>query len=136
MKIAAVTDDGVTISQHFGQAGKYAVITVEEGKIVGRELRDKVGHRQFSREEKNRGHEHHSDPRGRGFGRHSADKHQRMFANILDCEVMLARGMGRGAYLGLQQSNLRPILTDIVDIESAVQAVIEGTIVDHVESLH
>jgi predicted Fe-Mo cluster-binding NifX family protein len=136
MKIAAVTDDGITISQHFGRASKYAVITVEEGKIVNRELRDKVGHHEFSREEQNRGHEHHNDPRGRGFGRHSADKHKRMFANIMDCEVVLARGMGRGAYQGLQQSNLKPILTDIADIESAVQAVIEGTIIDHLESLH
>ena len=136
MKIAAVTDDGVTISQHFGRASKYAVITIEEGKIVERELRDKVGHHEFSGEEQNRDHEHHSDPRGRGFGRHSADKHKRMFANILDCKVVLARGMGRGAYQGLMQSNLKPILTDIADIERAVKAVIDGTIIDHVESLH
>ena len=136
MKIAAATDDGLTISQHFGRASKYAVITVEEGKIVDRELRDKVGHQQFSWEEQNRGHEQHSDPRGHGFGKHSAEKHKRMFANILDCEVVLVRGMGRGAYQGLMQSNLKPILTDIADIEGAVKAVIEGKIVDHVESLH
>ena len=135
MKIAAVTDDGITISQHFGRASKYAVITVEEGIIVNRELREKVGHQQFSKEE-NRGHEQHSDPRGHGFGKHSAEKHKRMFANILDCEVVLVRGMGRGAYQGLMQSNLKPILTDIADIEGAVEAVIDGRIIDHVESLH
>jgi len=48
MKIAAITDDGVTISQHFGRAPYYAVLTVEEGRVVRRELREKPGHRQFA----------------------------------------------------------------------------------------
>ncbi len=34
MKIAAVSEDGVTISQHFGRAPFYVVVTVEDGKIV------------------------------------------------------------------------------------------------------
>ena len=44
MRIAAVTEDGITISQHFGRAPYYLVVTVENGKIVGRERRDKMGH--------------------------------------------------------------------------------------------
>ena len=47
MKIAAITDDGVTISQHFGRAPYYLVYTVEDGEIVDRELREKLGHAQF-----------------------------------------------------------------------------------------
>ena len=43
MKIAFVTDDGVTITQHFGRAGKYLVVEVEEGKEVSRNLRDRQG---------------------------------------------------------------------------------------------
>ena len=35
MKIAAVSDDGTTISQHFGRAPFYVVVTVEDGRIVG-----------------------------------------------------------------------------------------------------
>jgi hypothetical protein len=31
---------------------------------------------------------------------------------------------------------IRPILTDIADIEIAVQAVMDGSIEDHVERLH
>lgn len=34
VKIAAVSEDGVTISQHFGRAPFYVVVTVEEGKVV------------------------------------------------------------------------------------------------------
>ena len=48
MKIAVITDDGKTISQHFGRALHYQVLTIEEGKVVDREMRDKLGHSQFS----------------------------------------------------------------------------------------
>jgi predicted Fe-Mo cluster-binding NifX family protein len=44
MKIAAVSDDGTTISAHFGRAPFYVVVTVEDGRIVARETRDKMGH--------------------------------------------------------------------------------------------
>lgn len=48
MKIAAITDDGKTISQHFGRAQYYPVATIENGQIVDRELREKPGHAHFA----------------------------------------------------------------------------------------
>jgi predicted Fe-Mo cluster-binding NifX family protein len=36
MKIAAVTEDGITISRHFGRPPIHLVITVENSSIVGR----------------------------------------------------------------------------------------------------
>ena len=51
MKIAIVTDDGKTISRHFGRATHYLVVTAEDGKIIERELREKLGHQHFSSEE-------------------------------------------------------------------------------------
>lgn len=140
MKIAAVTDDGKTISQHFGRASQYAVYTVEDGKITARELRDKLGHRQFAQEEAaghNHDHDHdHGHGEGHGFGQHAEDKHRRMFETIQDCDVLLARGMGRGAYIGLQQTGVKPVVTDIAEIEAAAQAVIDGSIVDFTDRLH
>ena len=69
MKIAAVTDDGKTISQHFGRASKYMVVTVENGEEIGRELRDKLGHRDFQKEGDEEGHSHHEDDeRGQDSG--------------------------------------------------------------------
>ena len=50
MKIAAVSDDGITISQHFGRAAYYVVVTVQNNQIVAREKRDKLGHAQFGGE--------------------------------------------------------------------------------------
>jgi len=134
MKIAVVTDDGKKISVHFGRATKYAVYTVEAGQIVAQELRAKMGHQDFAGEA-HYDHEHRHKT-GHGQGQHSAEKHQRMFATITDCDVLLARGMGQGAYAGLEQANVRPILTDIADVETAVTAVIEGKIVNHMERLH
>ena len=135
MKIAAVSEDGVTISQHFGRAPLYVVITIEEGKIISRETRDKMGHAQFSGE-KHEEHHHADDPRGHGFDPASQNRHGQMVANISDCEVLLARGMGRGAYESIKQANIRPIVTDVEGIDEAVQTYLAGSLVDHSEQLH
>jgi predicted Fe-Mo cluster-binding NifX family protein len=82
----------VTISQHFGRAPFYVVVTFEDGKIVGCEKRDKMGHNQFSGET----HEeaHGADLRGHGVDPAAQHRHARMVTAIADCEVLLARGMG------------------------------------------
>jgi tRNA-Thr(GGU) m(6)t(6)A37 methyltransferase TsaA len=135
MKIAVITDDGKTISQHFGRAAHYLVFTVDDGAITEKELRDKLGHRQFV----NESHDHdedHNDPRGHGFGAHSDQKHARMIEAIQDCEAIIVRGMGRGAYLAMEQANIRPFVTDIENAEDAIQAYIDDTLKDHTEKLH
>lgn len=134
MKIAAVTEDGVTISQHFGRAPFYMVVTIEDGKIVSHEKRDKLGHNQFGGES----HEeaHGTDPRGHGFAQAEQNRHARMAVAIADCEVLLARGMGAGAYESMQQANIRPVVTDVENIDEAVQAFLAGNLTDHVENLH
>ena len=58
MKIAAITDDGKTISAHFGSAPKIAVIEVEDGQVIGRELRDKPGHSHEHGHDHDHGHGH------------------------------------------------------------------------------
>ena len=132
MKIAAVSEDGRTISQHFGRAPFYIVVTVEDGKIVSREQRDKMGHAHFAGEP----HAEDQDPRGHGFDAAAQGRHTRMSAAIADCQALLARGMGAGAYESLQQAGIRPVITDISTIDEAVQAYLTGRIVDHTERLH
>jgi predicted Fe-Mo cluster-binding NifX family protein len=133
MKIAAITDDGKTISQHFGRAPYYMVVTVEAGKIVAREMRDKLGHAQFEAE----GHDHEEDASGRhGYGPVAEDRHGRMALAITDCEALLCRGMGMGAYESMKARNIRPVVTDVNDIDEACLAYAGGQIVDHVEALH
>ena len=139
MKIAVVTDDGKTISAHFGRATKYVICTVEKGVLVSQELIDKPnfhGKQQHHHQHDLVQIDHKEHKQEHGFGKQAAEKHQTMFAPILDCDVLVARGMGMGAHRGLEQANIRPIITDISDIHAAVQAVISGEIVDHRERLH
>lgn len=129
MKIAVITEDGKTISQHFGRAPYYAVFTIEEGKVVKREMRDKLGHNQFNTGE-------HSHEEGHDSGAHSHDKHVSMAEAIADCKTLLCGGMGRGAYESMRQLNIEPVVTDLSDIDAAVQAYLNDTLVDHTERLH
>ncbi|MEZ0397409.1 MAG: NifB/NifX family molybdenum-iron cluster-binding protein [Anaerolineales bacterium] len=134
MKIAAVSEDGVTISQHFGRAPFYIVLTIEGGKILAREQRDKMGHAQFAAEP----HEeaHGADRRGHGFDPAAQSRHARMAAAIADCDILLVRGMGAGAYESMKQAGIRPIVTDLADIEAAALAAARGELTDHAERLH
>lgn len=135
MKIAIVSDDNQTISSHFGRAENYVLISLDQNTIVDRKSIPKPDSCHSSKRHRGR-HEHNQNATGSGFGNRSAMKHQQMYDDIKDCDILVTRGMGRGAYLDLQQLGIRPILTDIADIEAAIQAVLDDTIIDHVEKLH
>lgn len=132
IKIAAVSDDGQTISQHFGRAKYYAVLTVENGQIVAREQREKMGHAHVAGEE----HTQEKDPRGHGFAPAEQNRHFQMAEAIRDCQFLLARGMGAGAYYSMEQVRIKPVITNIASIDEAVLEAAEGIIVDHKEKLH
>ena len=132
MKIAVITDDGKTISQHFGRAQYYLVATVENGQIVNREMRDKMNHSHFHAE----GHGHEEGGERHGYGPAADNRHGRMAESIADCEALLCRGLGMGAYENMKSRNIKPVVTDIPNIDEAVMAYVNGQIVDHVEKLH
>lgn len=131
MKVACVTDDGRTISQHFGRATRYAVYTVDAGQITSCELRDKLGHHHFAAQETTQapGERRGTDPASHG-------RHASMAEAINDCEALLCRGMGYGAYQSMQEFGITPVVTDVPACEEAVQAYIEGRLADHPEWLH
>jgi predicted Fe-Mo cluster-binding NifX family protein len=139
MKIAAVTNDGTSISAHFGKARSYAVMTVEDGAITHREMRDKdkCSHSHHD-------HDHHDQPSGVvatvGTGQAAPapprDTHAVAVEAIADCDVVLSRGMGRGMYTNLARANIRPVLTDMADIDKAVAAYLAGSLTEHPELVH
>ncbi|MCP4044827.1 MAG: hypothetical protein GY732_02415 [Gammaproteobacteria bacterium] len=135
MKIAIVSENEQTISRHFGRAENYIIVSFEQEKLTERKTLPKVSICDTDGRHRH-GQDRKSDSRGSGFGHHSRSKHEQMFKDIKDCDFLLARGMGRGAYQGLEQLGVKPIITDIVDIDAAVQAVMDGTIVNHTEELH
>lgn len=131
MKIAVVTEDNVTVSQHFGRAPYYMVYTVEDGKVAENETRDKAGHHTFAA---NRGNETHDEHHG--FGAGAQTRHAAMAAAIADCQVAIAGGMGMGAYENLKHLNIEVIVTDEENIENAVSRYLAGNLPNLMERLH
>ena len=127
MKIAVVTDDHRTISAHFGRAQFYEVFTIEAEKVVARETFAKDNHHKVVtlgvHPESHDGHHHQHD-------------HNAMIAPIAGCEALLTRGMGMGAHNSLRAHGIKPIITNIREIEAAVESYLAGTIIDHPEKLH
>lgn len=133
MKIAVITEDGMTISQHFGRAPWYQVFTITDGGISERELRPKLGHKEFSA---GHSHEEQDHTAGHGFDPVSQDRHARMAEAIADCDVLLCGGMGMGAYESMRRLGIRTIMTDLQDAEQAVRAYLDGTLIDRTDRLH
>lgn len=131
MKIAFITDDGKTISQHFGRAPFYFVVEVKDGVVLSQEMRDKLGHQQFSEEA-----HHHVAGEGSGMDPASHDKHNRMAHAIQDCDALICGGMGMGAYQSMQTFGITPLVTDIRDIDEALQSYLSGDLRDETERLH
>ncbi len=118
MKIAAVTDDGVSIHSHFGQAPYFEVLTVDAGRITARERRAKPAHN---------GHMAH--------GAHHA--HAPAIADVIaDCQVLLARGMGAPAFESLQARGIEAVLVEERAIDEAVQAYAQGRLQHRPERIH
>ena len=132
MKIAAITDDGRTISQHFGRAPYYLVATVENGAIVNREMRDKLGHAHFANEP----HEGDQPGQPHGFDAASQSRHVRMAEAIADCQALLCGGMGAGAYQSMAERGIKPVVTELTSIDEAVMAYVAGHLVDRTDRLH
>jgi predicted Fe-Mo cluster-binding NifX family protein len=132
MKIAAISEDGITISQHFGRAPLYVVVTMEDGKVVSKETRAKAGHHTFAANQ-------HLDtvPGERhGYDAGAQSRHATMAQSIDDCQVLIAGGMGWGAYDSLKSRGIETMVTDVENIEEAIRLYVEGKLPNLMERLH
>lgn len=132
MRIAAVSDDGTTIGQHFGRAGLYVVVEIEGGRVTGTETRSKLGHHSFAGEDR----EAHGPGRREGHGRGAQARHTAMMEAISDCDALLSRGMGWGAYEALREMGVDAVITDVVDIQEAALLHARGELPNLRERLH
>jgi len=119
--IAVATDDGATVSSHFGRAQYYEVITLVGGTVVTRERRSKAGHHSFGTEPGNDG-PHDDVPH--------EQRHRMMVQSIPDCQAVVVRGMGQGAVDQLRQANLTPVLTGLHTIDEVIASIVSGSL-DH-----
>jgi predicted Fe-Mo cluster-binding NifX family protein len=120
-KIAIATEDGVRISAHFVRASYFQVITIDDGKIVASERRQKGFH----------GGEHPNHDHQPGGHNHNS-----MIDVVSDCAVIIAGGMGTPAFNAIQSAGLTPILTDEQEINRAATAYASGTLVNRMERVH
>ncbi|TKJ42844.1 iron-molybdenum cofactor biosynthesis protein [candidate division TA06 bacterium B3_TA06] len=110
MKIAVPTDDGKTISQHFGRARSFAIFEVESGEITSKQLI-----------ESNTPHSGSHSGQGHGAGGW-------FMPALQGCEVIIATSMGRRAISYFEEAGIKPVFTDLTDAEEAVKAYSAGTL--------
>jgi predicted Fe-Mo cluster-binding NifX family protein len=128
VKIAIVTDDGERISEHFGRAMYYVVYDIQDGFVKGREMRQKTAH--------HTGGEPHQHGEGRHSGPEAEAKHSSMLSNVSDCEALIAKGMGMGAYQAITAAGLRAYVSDLSLAEEAARAYAAGRLDSHLERPH
>jgi predicted Fe-Mo cluster-binding NifX family protein len=120
-KIAFATDDLIKISPHLGRAKKYLIYTIQNGKVIAQEERVKPVHDHGKQE----GHEHHG-----------GQIHNDMVQVIADCQIVVARGMGKPAFESVKKAELHTFLTELSTIEEALQAYLEGRLEHCPERIH
>lgn len=115
MKIAVASEDGVSISQHFGRSACWVVFEVRDGRIVGREVRANS-------------RTHHESGNCHADGRHTgAHNHSAIVAALRDCEAVLSAGMGWRAARELAQNRIMPFIVDPeCSLEDAVHRCLAG----------
>ncbi len=121
IKIAIPTYNGRKISPHYGRSKYFYVYTIENGGVVGKEIREKPD---FTSGTLHSGRGH-----GGGMGRNQGGRgggNWQILNLINDCDYVIGGEMGEGAYRNLLSSNLKVILTDVRDIEEALKKFLEG----------
>ena len=122
VKIAFPTEDGETISAHFGRAPFFTVVTVNAPEAPQFEKRDKAFHDSAEHEhEHNHEHEHDHNP---------------MFGPIADCQVLIAGGMGQPAFEHATAAGLKVLLTGEKSIRGALEAYNNGLLVSDPRRIH
>lgn len=120
MKIAVPTNDGMTISRHFGRSAAFLVFDVQDGSIQGRETRSNAG--LCSHEPR---HSH-----GSGCQSGGVHSHRGVVSALGDCELVICSGIGDGAGDALGAQGIRTILTNTGPVEDAVAAYLAGTLAE------
>ena len=71
------------------------------------------------------GHDHQ-------HGEHN-HSHSAIVAGLSDCQMIISRGMGRRLYDDFQTAGIKPVITDVEDVNEAVMAYLSDKLVDHPE---
>lgn len=115
MRIAVASEDGVSISHHFGRSRAFLVYEVEQQQVVGRSLRDNTftAHARGECKESEPHEEHHG--------------HGPIVTALRDCDAVLCYGMGWRAAEDLKQNGIQAfVLQGEMSPDDAVAAFLAG----------
>jgi predicted Fe-Mo cluster-binding NifX family protein len=116
MKIAVASSDGNQISPHFGRSSHFLVFEVEDGKIIGKEVRANT----FTAHAR-------GECAGEGAHEHGEHSHASIVEALRDCNAVLCYGMAWRASEALSQGGVRPyVLGKRCAPEEAVALFVEG----------
>jgi predicted Fe-Mo cluster-binding NifX family protein len=119
IKVAVPTDDGETISRHFGQAKFFKIITLENDRVISSEMRQKATHQ-------------HGDYSQTG----EMHPGQKMVEDLAGCQVLISGGMGEPVLNRAAAAGLEVFLTRNTSIAAAVQAYLAGTLDNNPALVH
>ena len=116
MKIAFSSQDGTTISAHFGSAPIYKVFEIENQKIISSEDRQNSSNDDSS-------HQEHA---------HNHNK----FDLLKDCQVVIAGGMGENAFQRLSKMGISVFLVDNKNIDKTLELFLTGNLIHNPKRVH
>ena len=118
MKIAIASDDGRTITRHFGRTKGFVIVDVEADRNFKTEFIPNT----FT---------HHATE-GHAHGQHG-HSHAGILKALDGCGVVISRGMGRRLYEDLEHAGKQAFITSAEDVEQAINLYLAGTLDDDPE---
>lgn len=118
MKIAIASDDGKTISSHFGKTKGFVIFEVEGKKVKNEEYRPNTltGH-----------------AKGLEGMTHQIDKHVSILNALKDCKTVISGGMGKRIYSELKKAGMEVFVTEETDVKNALELYLKGELIDRPE---
>jgi predicted Fe-Mo cluster-binding NifX family protein len=117
-KVAVATVDGKILASHFGSAPLFVVYTVKKGKVLDEEFR--VNRRECTRSIEDT----------------QAGCWELMEELLPDVRVVICRGMGENAYVGMLRRDVLPVTTDEEKAQDAVTAYLKDQLEDNPQRVH
>jgi predicted Fe-Mo cluster-binding NifX family protein len=122
MKIAIPTNDGTSISEHFGRSASFLIFDIENGHIKRRELKPngaKHSHSPGTCDHRTTGSEPHS--------------HAGILAALAGCDIVICAGMGQKAAEALRSFGTQILVAPPASAEDTVVAYLAGKLTPQTE---
>lgn len=115
MRIAVPTNDGASISEHFGRSASFLIFEIENGQIKSRELRTNGAE-----------HSHAQGECDHTSADNKSHSHAGILAALDGCEVVICAGMGQRAAEALKGCGTQIVVTSVASAEAAVSGHLAG----------